>query len=213
LDFYLGDLHFPVNPSEVTVVRGKQFETVNIINLGEVDLATGEKITEISFSSFFPGTYDPSYCRTPDLPDANSALLLIESWIAGDQHVHLKVTESELDLEMEVIVSSFQSQIMGGEPEDVYFDISLRAWREVQLTNYSTATATSTSSSAQAVSRRTDTKAVPKVYTVKPGDSLYKIARLLYGDGSKWQTLYQNNKTVIGNRPELIYPGTKLVIK
>ena len=47
-----------------------------------------------------------------------------------------------------------------------------------------------------------------KYYIVKKGDTLIKIAKKL---GIKnWKTLYNNNKKVIGNNPNLIYPGQKL---
>lgn len=44
-----------------------------------------------------------------------------------------------------------------------------------------------------------------KTYTVKPGDSLSKIARQLNLGG--WQELYNLNKKVIGSNPNLIYAG------
>jgi nucleoid-associated protein YgaU len=46
-------------------------------------------------------------------------------------------------------------------------------------------------------------------YTVQPGDSLWQIARRVYGDGRYWVLLYQANADRIGN-PNLIYPGQHL---
>ena len=51
-----------------------------------------------------------------------------------------------------------------------------------------------------------------KTYTVKSGDSLWKIAQKLYGSGSQYTKLYNANKGVIGNNPNLIYPGQVLKI-
>lgn len=45
---------FPVNPEEVTISRQKGFETTTILSYGEFDFPQGEKVKEISFSSFFP---------------------------------------------------------------------------------------------------------------------------------------------------------------
>ncbi|MEM3453456.1 MAG: hypothetical protein QW835_07540, partial [Candidatus Hadarchaeum sp.] len=100
MDFYLIDpagptLHLPVNPiGDITIRREKQYETVNIINIGEVDFPTGEKLKEISFSSFFPAEYDPSYCRYPDLPDPQEAMNQLTAWTASKKPVRLIITET-----------------------------------------------------------------------------------------------------------------------
>lgn len=49
-------------------------------------------------------------------------------------------------------------------------------------------------------------------YTVKPGDSLWKIAKQFYGNGALWTKLYEANKDTIGSNPNLIYPGQTLTI-
>jgi LysM repeat protein len=46
-------------------------------------------------------------------------------------------------------------------------------------------------------------------YTVVKGDCLWKIAKQFYGDGTKWKLIYDNNRSVIGSNPNLIYPGQK----
>jgi nucleoid-associated protein YgaU len=52
----------------------------------------------------------------------------------------------------------------------------------------------------------------PKEYTVAKGDTLAKISQRFYGDGKKWQRIYEANRKVIGKDPALIKPGQKLVI-
>jgi LysM repeat protein len=46
-------------------------------------------------------------------------------------------------------------------------------------------------------------------YTVSSGQSLWGISSLTLGSGSKWQEIYNLNKSEISN-PNLIYPGEKL---
>jgi len=57
----------------------------------------------------------------------------------------------------------------------------------------------------------TDTQ-VDRTYTVRPGDSLSKIAKSLLGDAKKWRVLYEANKEVVGGNPDLIQPGQVLKI-
>lgn len=48
--------------------------------------------------------------------------------------------------------------------------------------------------------------------TVSSEGSLWQIAQREYGDGSKWQLIYNANRSTIGNDPNLIYAGMKLKI-
>jgi LysM repeat protein len=45
-----------------------------------------------------------------------------------------------------------------------------------------------------------------QVVVVQPGNSLWRIARRVYGEGVQYTIIYRANKTQIGN-PDLIYPG------
>lgn len=49
-------------------------------------------------------------------------------------------------------------------------------------------------------------------YTVKKGDSLWKIAKQLCGSGADWKKIYEANKDIIGENPNLIYPGQTFTI-
>jgi LysM repeat protein len=51
-----------------------------------------------------------------------------------------------------------------------------------------------------------------KIYVVKPGDNLSKLARTFYGDERLWKKIYEANKAIIGGNPNLIHPGQRLVI-
>jgi len=49
-------------------------------------------------------------------------------------------------------------------------------------------------------------------YTVKDGDSLSGIAGKFYGDTSRWEEIYEANKSVIGPDSSKIEPGMVLRI-
>lgn len=50
-----------------------------------------------------------------------------------------------------------------------------------------------------------------KIYVVKSGDSLSKIAKQEYGDAMAWKTIFEANKDVLKD-PDKIFPGQKLKI-
>jgi nucleoid-associated protein YgaU len=51
----------------------------------------------------------------------------------------------------------------------------------------------------------------PRIYVVKSGDSLSKIAKEVYGNAGRWKEIYEANKDQIKD-PNLIYRGQKLRI-
>ncbi len=50
---------------------------------------------------------------------------------------------------------------------------------------------------------------LPNKYIVKKGDTLIKIAKVY---GKDWKEIYDKNKAVIGNNPNVIKPGQILYI-
>lgn len=195
-----GDFHFPVNPEEVLIRREKQYETATLLSLGEIDLIQGERVKEIAFSSFFPKEYNENYCRYTDIPDPQVAMNRLTFLLMKKQPVRLTITDTIINTL--VYVSAHDSTFKGGEPGDVYFDITFRTWRGFRV-------GTAGASNNQT---RPDTKPIPKVYTVKPGDTLTAIAKQELGSSLKWRSIYEGNKKVIGRNPDLIRPGQKLVM-
>jgi nucleoid-associated protein YgaU len=57
--------------------------------------------------------------------------------------------------------------------------------------------------------RRQAEERKPRVYVVKSGDSLSKIAKEVLGDASRWPEIFEANKDKIKD-PNLIHPGQEL---
>lgn len=216
-DIYLKDstnpdnwLRLPVLPEEFNVSSEKQIETYNIIDLGEADFPTGDKRAEISFSSFFPVLYDPSYCRY----GLESKLLTPQSiveWILDLQSrgkpIRLIITESPVNTL--TLLSQFKYRSKGGEPGDIYYDMTFRAWVDigVRLKERTKTTART----------RADLKAVPKTIIKKgtPEDAetyLAKVAKIELGDMALWRQLLNLNLPMIAKNAYKIIPYAKLVM-
>ena len=212
MDFYLlspdgQDLHFPVNPGEVTVEGAKKIETFSIINIGDVDFPVGDERTGISFSSFFPRDYDPSYCQYPDIPTPEEAIGRLITWRIAGKPVRLLVTETAINALM--LITRTSHRYVGGEPGDIYFELTMRQWREVKVR---TAAEIAALTSTSIVQSRPDIKPAPVIYKAKSGDSLWKIAKLQLGDGSRWREIYNANADTIGPDPNMIQTGMQLVM-
>ena len=52
-----------------------------------------------------------------------------------------------------------------------------------------------------------------KCYVVKKGDCLWDIAEKQLGDGMRWSSIYEANKALIGDDPDLLYVGIELELE
>ncbi|MFG2335667.1 transglycosylase family protein [Streptomyces yangpuensis] len=69
-----------------------------------------------------------------------------------------------------------------------------------------------TASAQGTAPRPTGTSVLPNPYVVAPGDSLSAIATEQHVEGG-WQALYETNRAVVGDNPNLIFPGQRLTMR
>ncbi len=118
------------------------------------------------------------------------------------------------DTNMKVTVEDYTITEETKEGFDVKLKIKLKQYRD-----YSTKTMQITIKQYKpvAVQKATSRPIVQKItnntrtYTVKKGDSLWKIAKNYYGKGNQYIKIYNANKDKI-KKPSLIYPGQVFVI-
>ena len=156
--------------------------------------------------------YNPSYCEYENIPTPWSVIETIERWMQTRRPVRFTVTgETGAILNYPVTIRLFNYEERGGQPGDWYYDIEMKEYRFVQVRNLTQSSGTVRVSSA-GISRPSSWEP-PTTYTVKSGDSLWKISAKVYHDGGVgWRKIYEANKNVIGKNPNLIYPGQILVI-
>lgn len=199
---------FPVNPPSYKITGGgRNYTDVNVIKLGETTTIGDGKLIEVSFSSFFPKFYD-SYCEYKNIPEPQQAVALLNKWRSLEQPVRLIITDANINIP--VTIRTFDIEERGGEPGDIYFDISFKEYKFIKIRTITTTT-TTTVINPQAQSRP-NLKSQTKTYTVKSGDSLWNIAKKTLGNGSRWKEIYNLNSKVIGENPNLIYPGQVYVL-
>lgn len=195
-------LQLPVNPGKFRVSAGNKNSVVDIAGLGELNLLGGLRLATVQLTSFFPSQYAP-YCAYRDIPDPYDAVSQIEKWRKSEKPIRLIITDTPVN--MAAAIENFEWGEIGGT-RDVEYTLFLREYRFIKISQVTDPVPTGMSAP------RPDTKPTPKTYQVRPGDSLYMIAKKVYGEGSKWRDLYTANKSTIGPDPNLIQPGQQLVV-
>ncbi len=201
-------LALPVVPDQLEVRTGLSNSTAEVVNLGEIGIIGNRKLNGITISSFFPSYYAPyCQCSSEEFTEPYAAVERISRWMGTKRPVRLRITG--MNINTACMIEEFSYREKGGQPGDVYYDLVLKEYRFIQ-SKIVESSASASGTSATAV--RTVERQSPSTYTVKKGDSLWAIAKLQYGDGSRYREIYEKNKKIIGPDPNLIKPGQELVL-
>ena len=212
---YLDDTLYPITPSKIeTKIKG-QNKTLTLINDGEINVLKTPGLSEISFELLLPNVKYPKSLAIYESGFQNAKFYLdkLEKLKNEKKSVYWKLTR-ELpsltrlyDNEMKVSVEDYTIKEDAKQGFDVVVSVKLKQYRD-----YGTKIPNFSFNSQKKTTRSTDKKQETTKYTVVSGDTLWNIAKKFYGDGSKYMTIYNANKSVIGGNPNLIRPGQVLTI-
>ena len=208
------EIRIPIMPEHILVEFGEGlFVTYDILGKGEVAEPTGVGLAGISWSSEFPGQFrtDTSMIRGKRQPPAYYHQIL-ESWKQNKTPLNLLVIGYPINYD--VYLSNYSADISGAFGDIPY---------EIKFIQDKNITINKTTVKIQPTV--TPKRATPKVtqYTIKSGDTLWGISTKFYGTGTKWELIYEANKTILeqtakkygrssSNRGHWIWPGVTITI-
>lgn len=204
-------IRLPVIPEELELESPFGVNKIDVAQLGTVTTAGFRGLKAIALESFFPRDYNPTYCDFRDFDTPETYVKRIEKWRDLRNPLQLVITGTHIN--MAVLIDDFTTSITAGNVGDIYFTISLSQHKAPPSTLI-TPSSTSTVGKNETRPNKINTASVTATttYTVKKGDSLWKIATQFYSKGSEWRKIYNANRAVVGANPNLIHPGQKLVI-
>ena len=190
---------FPITPQEVGLSYAGKFVEFNLMGSGDAKIPNGSGLTEISFSGLLPG---PKRGASPLIIDPVAptvAMALFDKWRKNGTKLRLMIDGSEFN--DAVYLQSFRPTLAGGFG-DVMYEVSFIIARDLIV--YTTA--------YNGSGRPESTTAARVTYTTKTGETLYGIAKKVYGDGKKWSKIYAANTNLIKNKGQKLPGGLVLVI-
>ena len=218
--FYLGNVLLPIPPSKLELKISNNNKTYNLINYSQINVLKNPGMSSLEFEVVLPNTKYPFAMYKNNFQNAKYYLGVLENLKVNRsafQFIVVRKFPNGKDIfntNIKVALEEYTITDTTEEGFDTKVKIKLKQYKE-----YSTKKVQVTIKQYRppAVTRTvtTNNTAVAKPsgqnYTVKRGDCLWNIAKRFYGNGAKYTTIYNANRSKIRN-PNLIYPGQVLWI-
>ena len=206
-------IRLPVIPAEFERVIGADYETNNIIGLGDVAIFNSNGLAQLSLSSFFPN-HEYSFNAYSNVPKPYDMVSYFKEWKNKGTVVRIVLTGTDINQEMYVTNFSYGEKDGTG---DVYYSMDLLEYRPITIPTITE----NNSSNTQNTSRPTDnnnnknnTNNTQKTHKVVKGDCLWDIAQKYYGKGSLYTKIKEANKSKYKSlaKNNIIYVNWELII-
>lgn len=214
--FYMGSVLLPIAPEKFSLKIKNTNKTMTLINEGEVNFLKEAGLTELEFDVLIPavqysfanyenGFKSPTYFTNhfESLKISKKPFQFIISRKMPDGKVLF-------DNDMTVSLESYTVKEQASQGFDLMVSIKLKQYRPfgTKIVKVSNGTANVVEQREQ---NNSPAPTQETTYPVQKGDTLWNIAKKIYGDGSKYTKIYEANKDKIKN-PNLIYVGQVLTI-
>lgn len=187
-----------VNPREISVTQESKDKTIDLLNVGEVNVPGNRGLIKVTLATFLPYKDSPFY--TGYAPE--TIIQAVKKAKNGKKT--LRVIISGTDVNTLFTVSSMNEIYKEGQ-EDIYI-----SWSFVEARDLNTGQVASWVKryTGAGLCNRNTGNVIPKIITVKKNDTLWGLAKRYYDDGSRWKDIAAVN----GLDADRISVGMRLVM-
>lgn len=181
----------PINPEKVDVSVGGNGEEFTIAKLGTINIPKDIALAEYSLESYFP--LHPTHLSTTTHMQPGYYIEKLRRWQRDKIPVRYIYANGSFTINEAVTIESFEYNETDSSG-DVYFKLSLKKYVFFAPRKMVVKKATSkTTAVKKTTPPRQNPKPKYKTYSLKKGDSLWKVAQKYTGKGSNYPALAKLN--------------------
>jgi LysM repeat protein len=213
----MNDVLYPVMPSKINTKIKNKNKVIQLINDGEVNILKSPGLTEIDFELLLPNQDYPFARYVGGFKNASYFLSQLEKLKTEMKPFSLSITRnSSRDLllnntEHDVSLEEYSILESADNGTDLVVKVKLKFYRDYGIERYQVKEGTNDIEiPLSAKNHQKRPKPEPaKTYTVKEGDTLWKICRRALNDGTKYKDVAKLNDI---SNPNLIQPGQVIML-
>ena len=196
----------PVNPEEIKKTQKLNVEKYQVLQSGQVCVPKYAELWSYDFSCEL-AHQEMHYMEPGGRADPDRYIRAITKTQKNKKPIQLIYSNGETDDEsVKVLVESCTITEKAGEEGDKYLSLSFLQYKAPGKKYMAVVTPAATVAQPQTPQPVNPAVEQGKTYTVQSGDTLWKIAKQFYGNGSQYSKIVGANSDKIKN-PNLIYPG------
>ena len=196
----------PVNPEEIKKTQKLSIEKYQVLKSGQVSVPKFPELWTYEFSCELTHQ-EVHYMESGSRADPDRYIRAITKAQRKKKPVQLIYSNGETDDEsVKVLIESCTITEKAGEEGDKYLSLSFVQYKTPSKKYVAVVTPAATVAQPQTPQPANPAVEQGKTYTVQKGDTLWKIAKQFYGNGSRYPKIVSANSDKIKN-PNLIYPG------
>lgn len=216
MDFYLTEkltgsgIALSMLPEQIEHKSSASFQRYNIINTGPVEVHNGNELQVFSWNGQLPkrSMIRMVFVRAWHWQPPEQIERVIRGWEENGAILNLMVTETNIN--HDVKIREFDITLKG---ENFWnYSIELAEHKDLKIYTVQEMAGRKTAGKARIMSNVTYAREKQISYTIKPGDTLWNLARRYLGDGAKYSKIYELNRDVIGTDPSILTAGAVITI-
>lgn len=126
-------IEIPVSPEEIMLSLARISDTVEIVNIGEVNRIKGKKLQEITINSSFPVDRKNTDYTTASTISGGASFYLdfVKNWFESKKFGRFTVSTTGINVRM--TVEQFDYGFKKGNMDEYVYTLVLKEWREMTL--------------------------------------------------------------------------------
>lgn len=185
-------LILPVNPQSIDVSESGQGKTYDVVGIGEVNVIKNRKLTDYSLSSIFPAQKYP-FVVGDELLYPVEYIKMIEKWMTTKRPIRFIFKSNTFDINTAASIESFDWKEVAGSGGDIEYTLQLKKYVFYEAKRIVQATGSGKVVQKKQKAARPNETQQPKTYTMVAGDSLWKVAQMKLGDGTRYKEIQKLN--------------------